>query len=383
MPKRQAAAHAQPPRPVVPPPPRPEPAASSSAAPPAEPTDAVANRKHTDMRAILPPQTAPFDAAFVDAACAHYEMPDLDPKRLATGIDWDDVDLETELPCAGLGFDLRGLDWEPVEGGRDWARPFTRRPLVDIGLRFDGVTEHGLAGFATLLDFYKPGGRGVPQPNGSRRVAGYAMPRPEHAWLLATLPALLPPGSDEPWVRAYDLREVLLRLTERGTDPRGLVKPEVLRAWLQQPRPAPRPYRRPRPSGGVTRAQVIDSLGVMDNLVEAMDTLLGWNRRNGHTAAPAKVANAVASRLLGIRVDLRVGRLMDPEMIDIVVRPAAHLRTVDGEPLERRLSRHLNDNLPRVRVPLQSAGFNPLDGAAWSCDVARLVSAPEVWGIER
>ena len=209
MPKRQAAAHAQPPRPVVPPPPRPEPAASASAAPPAEPTDAVANGKHTDMRAILPPQPAPFDAAFVDAACAHYEMPDLDPKRLAAGIDWDDVDLETELPCAGLGFDLRGLDWEPVEGGRDWARPFTRRPLVDIGLRFDGVTEHGLAGFATLLDFYKPGGRGVPQPNGSRHVAGYAMPRPEHAWLLATLPALLPPGSDEPWVRAYDLRDVV------------------------------------------------------------------------------------------------------------------------------------------------------------------------------
>lgn len=194
------------------------------------------------MRTKLPPQPSPFDADFVDAACARYEMPPIDPERLAIEVECATLDLY--LPFAGLGFDVPYLAWEPVEGTRDWTRPFTRRPWVDVGLRFGEETAVGLNGFASLLDFYKPGGPGVQLPNGGRGHTSNQMPRPEHAWLLAMLRTVFLPGTEEPWVPADDLCAVLALLRDGAIDPRELVSPLVLRAWLEHPRPAPRPYRR-------------------------------------------------------------------------------------------------------------------------------------------
>ena len=380
------------------------PTATHPAGMPFPPTNQL--RGQTTMRTKLPPQPSPFDADFVDEACSRYEMPPIDPDRLAIEVDCAELDLY--LPFAGLGFDIPDLTWEPVEGTRDWTRPFTRRPWVDVGLRFGGAAEDGLNSFAGVLDFYKPGGPGERLPDGSRRLPCNQMPRPEHAWLLTMGRAVFLPGTEEPWVPAADLRAVLALLRDGAIDPRELVSPLVLRAWLEHPRSAPRPYRRPRPSGDVTRAHV-----KLRTLAPAMGALLGWDDDDMAAAAPAKEANALARRVLGIRVDLRVGGLMDPVDIEIATEIVAHRRMVGDERLESRLYPHLRANLPRVRAPEQIGAPNlpdgaawagavsqlvdepdvpgcpqvpddascMLDGAAWSCDLARLMSDPEIWGI--
>ena len=334
----------------------------------------------TTMRTKLPPQPSPFDADFVNRACSRYEMPPIDPERLS--IEVECAELDYELPIAGLGFELEGLNWQPVDGTCDWTRPFTRRPWVDVGLRFDGEPEDSLNGLASLLDFYKHGGRGVRLPDGGILSERYGMPRPEHAWLLPLLPVVWLPAADAPWVSAENLSTLLGSLQSGCIEPRELVSPLVLRACLEHPRPAPQRYRHPRRSGDVTRADVDHFFGyVFKTLAGAMCALLGWDDDDMAATAPAKEANALARRVLGIRVDLRVGCLLDETEISQAECIVHSPRWIGDVALADRLFPHLESNLRRVSVPAPTGEHNMLDGAAWSCDVARLMSAPEIWGI--
>ena len=331
--------------------------------------------------APLPLQPGPFDACFIAQACSRYDAPPVPRALPAAELACCGLEFRGP-PVHGLGFELADLAWAPVEGNGDWVRQFTRPPRVEIGLRFADAAWRRLKSFGSLVDLYKPGGPGKPLPGGRVEIQTHMMPPAGHAWLPPMLPTFWPPAAEEPWVDADHLDALLDWLRGGGIDPRALVGPAPLEVWLKEPRAAPRPYRRPRSSGEVTYADVDRFFrGRFWTLGKAMCARLGWPDDDRTATAPADEANALARRFLGIPLDLRAGFLIDEDDIVLSLWITASTRRIGGESIERRLQLQLWRNLRQGKAPEPSGEHNNLEGAAWSCEVARLVSAPGAWDV--
>jgi len=342
---------------------------------------AAASRARPPRPVPLPPQPSPFDAGFIARACCRYDAPPIARELPAAELAWYGLEFRGP-PVRGLGFELADLAWVPVEGNDNWVRQFTRPPRVDIGLRFADATWHRLKSFGSLVDLYKPGGPGKLLPDRRVEMQTHMMPPAGLAWLLPMLPTFWPPAAEEPWVDADHLDALLDWLRSGEIDPRALVSAAALKAWLEETRPAPRPYRVPRSSGEVTYDDIERFFRRRFwTLGKAMCARLGWRDDDRTESVPADEANALARRFLGIGLDLRAGFLIDEDDIVISLGFGPNTRLVGGESIERRLHQQLWRNLSQVKAPEPSGDHNNMEGAAWSCEVARLVSAPGAWEI--
>jgi hypothetical protein len=321
------------------------------------------------------------DPAYVSAACRNFLVPSVSPEKLKVHLETAEFSLD--LPTAGLGLEcVPEPSYSHQELG-EAIRAVTVPPAIDLGLHYPVLPGGGaLNSVGSLLDFWEPGPEPTPNADGSFHVVARecTMPRPEHAWLLPLLPVVRLPGADEPWVADEHLKLLLSRLSSLQRDPRERVDPALLAGWLAQPAPGPLPYRRPRCRGDVTQKHIGRFFDCFPELAAALRCMLGWGAAGG-ACAPAKYANSLARRLLGFPVDLRAGELVIDHMYSLQVTLACGSRYIGGEPLIDLMFENLGRRLPRVKMPARLDPDDSRHGAAWSCDVNRMISDPKVWGI--
>ncbi|MBN8892709.1 MAG: hypothetical protein BGP12_20280 [Rhodospirillales bacterium 70-18] len=278
------------------------------------------------------------------------------------------------LPYAGLGLALT-TGWTREQQAAA-VRALTVPPSVDIGLRFPilpgggslTILEYAMRGWAAGF-----GPQGAPAPD-RPPLSDLAKAVGGGIGALSVVP-LVPivelPGTLDYWVAREHLDLVLARLALGDIAAADLPTYQV---WGRPPA-GPLPYVRPAGVGRVTPAHADALCADFPGLAEALKAEIAWGNRG--TAAAAE-ANATVRRLLGVEVDLRVGRLVSRRAVAKAVRVAA--REVEDEwafPLAEQIRRFLRRRLPTVTGARLGRKVDGLSGAAWSCTVDALLSHEE------
>jgi hypothetical protein len=135
--------------------------------------------------------------------------------------------------------------------------------------------------------------------------------------------------------------------------------------------------RRPRARGNVTPAHVATFAAAFPKLRRVLKAKIAWSDRGGGLSAPAAAANALARRLLGIRVDLRVGSLVSGDGIQEALWLAAgEVSGRSADCLGSQIFDLIESRVPTVEARENGPAYY-LAGAAWSCDVNAALSPPE------
>ena len=108
-----------------------------------------------------------------------------------------------------------------------------------------------------------------------------------------------------------------------------------------------------------------------------------WERFGASMCQDAQTANAIASDILGIPVDLRVGGLVLEESVVAVTRLAGG--NLDDRIQERRLRAIISQTVPKVRKRAARPGLptgivTATRGAVWSVALDAAVNNPLIWG---
>jgi hypothetical protein len=187
------------------------------------------------------------------------------------------------------------------------------------------------------------------------------------------LPIVDLPGNADYWAAAEHLVLLLSRLARGDIDFRGLPRQDP----SKRPTMKPLPYHRARMRRDVTPADAVAFAGCR-GLASVLMAKIQWRGPPERRSAPAAAANSLASRLLGIRVDLRAGSLVSGYEIEEAIHLAGGAVIFrEGDLLTDRLSDFLDRRLPRVKAPLTGRPAGDLRGSAWSCSVDAQLSTPE------
>jgi hypothetical protein len=277
------------------------------------------------------------------------------------------------MPYVGLGIALAECRPGSGSGNRldDAVRAVTVPPPVDLGLRYPDLSVGGaLNALSCLFSCWQvkdsfPGAPSADCP----ALEGLC----DYLQLVPLLPVVNLPSSWDHWVWAEHLGLLLSRLAQGDIDVRALRPPAE---WF--PPTTSMPYCRDRGRGDVTPGDIEAFCVVFPEIAGVLTAEIPWAVRRSRRSAPADAANALASRLLGIRVDLRVGSLVSANCIDEACCYAGgEVHHLNGESLVDRLRAFLARRLPTVKARGICRRVDSLRGAAWSCTVDDLLNLDE------
>jgi hypothetical protein len=253
---------------------------------------------------------------------------------------------------------------------------FRAEPAVPLGLPY--WRGPGVMGFLHLLfnDFENGDLHGGP----SRLSANLAGLR---RWqqLAPLLPHYRLPACDAVSVR--DVVQLLNRL-DRGDIPGALSAPPG--PSLPRVRPAALMFRQRRPSGPVTSDHVDSFAHWCPGLQADLMGAIPWRRAGWTATAAPGVANAIASEIIGIPVDLRAGALIRWREVRDAIDLAAGMSFEPGEANPRpRVWDFVHEALPRVGSRARTVRgalrrvHRGMGKAAWSEDVDAVLNSPALW----
>ena len=190
-----------------------------------------------------------------------------------------------------------------------------------------------------------------------------------------SIPVILLPGLDQ-IVVAYEHVVSFVRGVASGAF--GL---QVTDRGLYVRRPRSIAYTPPKARGPVTMAEVERFAGGFPELCGPMADVIPWTSGRKGSYANAEEANLHVGRLLGFRVDIRVGGLVAGAAIeDAVDLAGGQVSHDDGARSQGdRLSEYVKHRVPIVHPETPVAAKNRIQGAAWSYDVDTALNAREAW----
>ena len=281
--------------------------------------------------------------------------------------------LHGDAPVLGLNLPFTGNIWKicRTEEFDSAIQAITRPPTVEIGAHFPHlpgggeVRELGSLFYAWTDGDVEDGGPGPDWPE-LRGLESFEQIQP-------LLPTYDFPGAEGGvWGARENLRSLLRYIVTSGIDPASL-RPMVAPPF---PRREFLPALLPQGEGDVTPDDVARFAA---NFAKAESALMAAVRWTGwRLAAPAGAANAVASELLGIEVDVRKGFLVPQDRIDETIDHVCDLAQ-RSDPERDAVVERVKRMLPRIGSAV--AGFSPgyLLGAAWSCELDRVLNTAAVW----
>jgi hypothetical protein len=149
--------------------------------------------------------------------------------------------------------------------------------------------------------------------------------------------------------------------------------------WLISKK-GPIAYRRPETRGPVAPAHLDAFSTMIPELAGRLSGIIPWADKCGVRSAHPALANDIASRALGISVDLRIGGLVTRSGIRrAIFRAAGDCWQGGGRTQYRRLAPFVVAKVPTVAPDAAFRNVNGLAGAAWSCVVDTVLNERKAW----
>ena len=245
---------------------------------------------------------------------------------------------------------------------------FRADPIVPSTISFQSHPGE-LASLATLFKEWSAGALpGIPKPSPEQ------VKNNELARLCKMLPSFPLPACD-----AYSVSH-LVRLTQNL--PANYTLPSASTKGVRlPPRGSAIELSTTTGQGRVTTAHVTEFCGFYHELQYALLSEIPWERVGWRASAPARIANAIASRILGIPVDMRLGWIVRASDVTALTKWAAGDPGRGGDDSQvTRLRPYVSFLVPKVRA----FGGDPiatrrLRGAAWSVALDRALNTQAVW----